>query len=49
MNGLMLVARREIVTQVRTKAFLVGLLVTALLVAAVSFAPKLMGGNDSYT
>jgi ABC-2 type transport system permease protein len=45
----MLVARREIVTQVRTKTFLVGLLVTALLVAAVSFAPKLMGGNDSYT
>ncbi|NUR90993.1 MAG: ABC transporter permease [Nonomuraea sp.] len=49
MNGLMLVARREIVTQVRTKTFLVGLLVTALLVAAVSFAPKLLGGNDSYT
>ncbi|MFI6919148.1 ABC transporter permease [Nonomuraea spiralis] len=49
MNGLMLIARREIVTQVRTKTFLVGLLVTALLVAAVSFAPKIMGGNDSYT
>ncbi|MEW9547555.1 ABC transporter permease [Nonomuraea sp. NPDC050783] len=49
MNGAMLVARREIVTQVRTKGFVIGLLVTALLVAAVSFAPKLMGGSDSYT
>jgi ABC-2 type transport system permease protein len=48
-NGLMLVARREITTQVRTRAFVIGLLVSALLVAAVSFLPKIMGGNDSYT
>ncbi|MET7338158.1 ABC transporter permease [Nonomuraea sp. NPDC005650] len=48
MNGLMLVARREITTQVRTKAFAIGLLITALLVAAVSFAPKIFGGPDSY-
>ncbi|MFG2073653.1 ABC transporter permease [Nonomuraea maritima] len=48
MNGLMLIARREIVTQLRTKAFVIGLLVTVLLVAAVSYAPKIMGG-DSYT
>ncbi|SDJ61077.1 ABC transporter permease [Nonomuraea jiangxiensis] len=49
MNGLMLVARREITTQIRTKGFLIGLLVTALLVAAVSFAPKIFGGPTSYT
>ncbi|WP_283135914.1 ABC transporter permease [Rhizohabitans arisaemae] len=48
MNGLMLVARREIVTQVRTKAFVIGLLITAALVAAISFAPKLFGGPESY-
>ncbi|MFI7616828.1 ABC transporter permease [Nonomuraea terrae] len=48
MNGLMLIARREIVTQVRTKGFVIGLLVTVLLVAAVSFLPTVMGG-DSYT
>ncbi|MEU6778540.1 ABC transporter permease [Nonomuraea angiospora] len=49
MNGLMLVARREITTQVRTKAFAIGLLITAVLVAAVSFAPKILGGPDEYT
>ncbi|MBF8191007.1 ABC transporter permease [Nonomuraea sp. K274] len=49
MNGLMLVARREIVTQVRTKAFVIGLLITALVVAVLAFLPKLMGGGDSYT
>ncbi|MFI7640022.1 ABC transporter permease [Nonomuraea sp. NPDC049400] len=49
MNEVMLVARREIATQVRTKGFLIGLLITAFLVAVVSFAPKVMGGSDSYT
>ncbi|RVX47867.1 ABC-2 type transport system permease protein [Nonomuraea polychroma] len=49
MNGLMLVARREIVTQVRTKAFVIGLIITAVLTAVISFAPRLMGGPDSYT
>ncbi|MEV6032398.1 ABC transporter permease [Nonomuraea sp. NPDC052116] len=49
MNGLMLVARREITTQVRTKAFAIGLLITAVLVAAVTFAPKILGGPDEYT
>jgi ABC-2 type transport system permease protein len=48
-NGLMLVARREITTRLRTRAFVIGLLVTAALVAAISFAPKVLGGNDSYT
>ncbi|MEV0618054.1 ABC transporter permease [Nonomuraea sp. NPDC050404] len=49
MNGLLLIARREIATQVRTKAFVIGLLVTVVLVAAVSFLPSVIGGNDSYT
>ncbi|TYB67118.1 ABC transporter permease [Nonomuraea sp. PA05] len=49
MNGLMLVARREISTQIRTRAFVIGLLITALLVAAVSFLPRIMNGGDSYT
>jgi ABC-2 type transport system permease protein len=48
-NGLWLVARREISTQVRTRAFVIGLLVTALLVGAVSFLPRIMGGGDTYT
>jgi ABC-2 type transport system permease protein len=45
----MLVARREIVTQIRTKAFVIGLIITAVVVAAVSFAPKLFDGPKSYT
>lgn len=49
MNGLLLVARREITTQIRTKAFVIGLLVTAVLVAVVSFLPTVIGGGDSYT
>ncbi|MFB9627823.1 ABC transporter permease [Nonomuraea helvata] len=49
MNGLMLVARREISTRVRSRSFAIGLLITALLVAALSFAPKVMGGTKSYT
>ncbi|MGW0805004.1 ABC transporter permease [Nonomuraea sp. NPDC002799] len=48
MNGLMLVARRELSTQVRTKAFLIGLLVMAVLVAVVPFAPKVFDGPDIY-
>ncbi|WP_327584926.1 ABC transporter permease [Nonomuraea sp. NBC_00507] len=48
MNGLMLVARREVVTQIRTKAFVIGLIITAVLVAAVSFAPKVLDRPDSY-
>ncbi|WP_113701063.1 ABC transporter permease [Nonomuraea lactucae] len=48
MNGLTLVARREITTQIRSKTFIIGLIVTALLVGAAAFAPKLMGGPDEY-
>ncbi|MER5648846.1 ABC transporter permease [Streptosporangium sp. NPDC002524] len=49
MNGLWLVARREIVTRGRTKAFVIGLVVSAILVAALAFLPKLFSGPDSYT
>ncbi|MGI5492011.1 ABC transporter permease [Microtetraspora malaysiensis] len=48
MNGLLLVARREIQTQVRSKAFVIGLVITALLIGAVAFAPKILGGSDSF-
>ncbi|MEV5500033.1 ABC transporter permease [Nonomuraea fuscirosea] len=49
MNGLLLVARREVATQIRTRAFVIGLIVTGLLVAALSFAPKVLGGDgDTY-
>ncbi|GAA0942888.1 ABC transporter permease [Nonomuraea longicatena] len=48
MNSLMLVARREITTQVRSRAFVIGLLVTVVLMGALAFAPKLFGGPDSY-
>ncbi|WP_219468082.1 ABC transporter permease [Nonomuraea rhizosphaerae] len=49
MNGVLLVAKREIATHIRTKAFVIGLLITAALVAAVAFAPKIMGGPEEYT
>ncbi|MGC5012726.1 ABC transporter permease [Streptosporangium sp. DT93] len=49
MNGLWLVARREIVTRGRTKAFVISLVVSAVLVAAVAFLPTLFSGPDSYT
>ncbi|MFI6392192.1 ABC transporter permease [Nonomuraea sp. NPDC050547] len=49
MNSLLLVARREISTQLRTKAFIIGLIVTVVIMAGLAFAPKLMGGPDSYT
>jgi ABC-2 type transport system permease protein len=48
-NGLWLVARREIVTRGRTKAFVIGLVVSAVLVAALAFLPQLFSGPDSYT
>jgi ABC-2 type transport system permease protein len=48
MNALLLVARREVQAQVRTRAFSIGLAVMVLLVGAASFAPKIFGGPDSY-
>lgn len=49
MNAMMLVARREISTQLRTKAFIIGLIVTAVLVGAAAFAPKVFGGPEEFT
>ncbi|NRQ32929.1 ABC transporter permease [Nonomuraea sp. NN258] len=48
MNGLMLVARREFTTHIRTRAFAIGLLITIVLVAAASFAPKIFNKPDEY-
>ncbi|GIH68693.1 ABC transporter permease [Sphaerimonospora thailandensis] len=48
MNGLWLVAQREIRTRIRTKGFIVSLAITAVLVGAFAFIPKLFGGNDTY-
>ncbi|GAA5086479.1 ABC-2 type transport system permease protein [Thermocatellispora tengchongensis] len=44
----LLVARREISVRARTRGFLVGLALSALLVAALPVIPKLFGGPDSY-
>ncbi|WP_371780326.1 ABC transporter permease [Streptosporangium subroseum] len=49
MSSLWLVAQREIVTRGRTKAFVISLLVSALLVAALTFLPQFFAGPDSYT
>jgi ABC-2 type transport system permease protein len=49
MSSLWLVARREIVTRGRTKAFVIGLVVSAVLVAALAFLPRIFAGPDSYT
>ncbi|AWS41116.1 ABC transporter permease [Streptosporangium sp. 'caverna'] len=49
MNSLWLVAQREIVTRGRTKAFVIGLVVSAVLVAALAFLPRIFAGPDSYT
>lgn len=48
MNSLLLVARREITTHIRTKAFVIGLLVTVVIMAGLAFAPKLFGGPDEF-
>ncbi|MDA0635568.1 ABC transporter permease [Nonomuraea sp. MCN248] len=46
---MMLVARREIVTQIRTRSFIFSLLITVVIVGALAFAPKLFDGPDAYT
>ncbi|MDA0645946.1 MULTISPECIES: ABC transporter permease [Nonomuraea] len=46
---MMLVARREITTQIRTRSFVISLLVTVVVVGALAFAPKLFDRPDSYT
>lgn len=49
MNNLWLVAQREITVHGRTKGFLVGLVISAVLVAVVAFIPKFFSGPDLYT
>ncbi|WP_062344251.1 ABC transporter permease [Herbidospora yilanensis] len=48
MSGLLMVAGREIRTQVRTRAFVISLLVSALLTGGIAFAPKWFDGPDEY-
>ncbi|WP_327087017.1 ABC transporter permease [Nonomuraea sp. NBC_01738] len=48
MNSLLLVARREILTHLRTRAFLIGLVVTMVIIGALAFAPKILGGPESF-
>lgn len=48
MNGLWLVAQREIRTRIRTKGFIISLAITAVLVAAFAYVPKLFSGTDTY-
>ncbi|NUT40937.1 MAG: ABC transporter permease [Thermoactinospora sp.] len=49
MSAVWLVARREIVTTVRTRSFIIGLIVTAVVVGVVAFLPKFFDGPDKYT
>ncbi|MEW9531500.1 ABC transporter permease [Microbispora sp. NPDC049125] len=48
MNGLLLVAQREVRTRIRTKSFLISLAISAILVAGLAFAPKVFGGDDTF-
>ena len=48
MRAVMLVAGREIRSQVRSKGFVIGLLVTVLVMVGLTYAPKVFGGPDSY-
>jgi ABC-2 type transport system permease protein len=49
MTGIRLVARREVLTQVRSKGFLIGLVISALIVAGIIVVPQLIGSDDAYT
>ncbi|MEV0644657.1 ABC transporter permease [Phytomonospora sp. NPDC050363] len=48
MNGLFLVARREVLVRGRTKGYLVSMIISAAVVAVLAFLPKLLGGPDEY-
>lgn len=48
MNGILLVTRRELAIQLRSKGFLISVLATALIVAAVVVVPTLVNRSDSY-
>ncbi len=46
MTGLLLVALREMKVRARTKSFLIGLGVSALLVVGIALLPAVLGGDD---
>ena len=48
MKGIMLVTRRELAIQLRSKGFLISVLATAIIVAAVVVVPTLVNRSDSY-
>lgn len=48
MSGLWLVAEREIRTRIRTKGFIVSLVISALLIGAIAVVPKLFDGSGTY-
>ena len=48
MKGILLVTRRELAIQLRSKGFLISVLATALIVAAVVVVPTLVNRSDSY-
>jgi ABC-2 type transport system permease protein len=48
MNGILLVARRELSIQLRSKGFLISVLATVIIVAAVVVVPTLVNRSDSY-
>ncbi|HEX6197672.1 MAG TPA: ABC transporter permease [Jiangellaceae bacterium] len=49
MTGIGLVARRELLAQVRSKGFLIGLAISAIIVAGLIIVPQVIGSEDSYT
>jgi ABC-2 type transport system permease protein len=48
MTDILLVARRELIAQTRTKGFVIGLALSALVVAAIIAVPQLISSDDSY-
>ncbi|HEY1176564.1 MAG TPA: ABC transporter permease [Phytomonospora sp.] len=48
MNGLFLVARREVLVRGRTKGYVISMLISVAAVVVLAFLPKLLGGPDEY-
>lgn len=49
MSTTWLVARRELATRGRTRSFVVGLVISALMMAGLAVVPRIVGGETSYT
>src|SRR5215470_15083322 len=47
LDGMLLVARREMATRIRDRAFQVGLLITLLILLGVIVLPKVLGGDNN--